>query len=50
MDRDGPLHIFVFFFSTLIIKLTCTKHMLEVVPGNSNTGTVKRQRLATLGR
>ena len=24
----------------LFIKFTCTKYMLEVVPGSSNTGTV----------
>ena len=33
----------------LFITSKCTKYMLGVVPGSSNTGTVTKERLATFG-
>ena len=40
---------FCIFFSTLNIKFTCTKYMLEVVPGSSNTGTDIRIEACNFG-
>ena len=41
-SRRSFVHFCILVFSTLFIKFTCTKFMLEVVPGSSNTGTVIR--------
>ena len=39
-SRRTFIHFCILVFSTLFIKFTCTKYMLEVVPGSPNTGTV----------